>query len=229
MPWTPAPKTPYQSADFLRSENRGGGASPDSRESGPWAAAPPAPSSVPFLTLGNLLCHTSRIQDGFCCAQSQFPGNLGWLLPGQCPSVLTGSPKGQPLPSAHRGTFTATEDAWKLRDVWSLLQPQRSCICVPGPFLCIGNLHSFTCGHVPAYRMPTNSRTGMQMAFGTPHMCACHFHTGASPHETTCHICGCCPALCAGRLAPMQPTAFLLELQACVGMPRSQVCVCVCA
>lgn len=110
----------------------------------------------------------------------------------------------------------------------SLRQPQRSCICVPGPFLCIGNLHSFTCGHVPAYRVLTNPRTGVQMAFGTPHMCACHFHTGASPHETTCHICGCCPTLCAGRLVPMQPTAFLLELQAYVGMPRSQVCVCVC-
>lgn len=86
--------------------------------------------------------------------------------------------------------------------------PQRCCICVPGPSSYMCNLHSFTCGHVPACQVPANVQTGVQMAFGTPHTCARHFHMGASPHVATCHTRGCHRASYAGQLAPRQPTAF---------------------
>lgn len=123
-------KTPHQRAGFRVPREGGGGASPGSWWSGPWAEATPASSC--FLSNSRHFCRAPRSQEALLSTGTA-SWECGLALPsGLCgswsPSVPTGSPlRRDPLPTAQGGTCTPTKDACPLRGECAL-------------YLCLGHL-----------------------------------------------------------------------------------------
>lgn len=81
----------------------------------------------------------------------------------------------KPLPSAQRHLHSH-RDTWRLRGgSVHAASAEVLYLCAWAVFICVQP--TFTCGLIPACHVPVNVWT-----FGTPHVYACHFYTGASLH-----------------------------------------------